>query len=414
MFPGPARIILVLNNEENENDNLNERLDEPRENQQPVANMNRERLFRDRLDPIQVPDEHLLRYYRLPRNVILELCELEHPTRRSHSLSVMLQVLIGLRFLASCGFQSLIGDIAHIFDDILSDEDEDIINIIEAPRQPRNFRVRPSHMECWNDEEFINRFRLSKVSSLLFFRNHALLPLTQLLISLRFYACGSILLVAADFGGVHKSTASRVIKNMSQAIASLAPTHIKMPENNRELAVEKEMFYNISRFPNVIGAIDCTHVQSPGGANAKHFRNRKGYFSLNVQTVSNAKGNICNVVARWPGASHDSTIFNNSRLKAQFEEGRFTDGLLLGDSGYALRKYLMTPLHNPILPEENLYNESHILTRNVVERSYGMWKRRFPILRLGMRLKMETIQTIIVPSHCSIKQYCHRYEGRGT
>ncbi|XP_023312350.1 putative nuclease HARBI1 [Anoplophora glabripennis] len=56
----------------------------------------------------------------------------------------------------------------------------------------------------------------------------------------------------------------------------------------------------------------------------------------------------------------------------------------------------MTPLHNPILPEENLYNESHIRTRNVVERSYGMWKRRFPILRLEMRLKMETIQTIIV------------------
>lgn len=134
-----------------------------------------------------------------------------------------------------------------------------------------------------------------------------------------------------------------------------------------------------------------------GGANAEHFRNRKGYFSLNVQTVSNAKGKICNVVARWPGASHDSTIFNNSRLKAQFEEGRFQqNSVLLGDSGYPLKKYLMTPLHDPMLAEEILYNEAHIRTRNVVERSYGIWKRRFPILRLEMRLKMETIQAIIV------------------
>lgn len=83
---------------------------------------------------------------------------------------------------------------------------------------------------------------------------------------MRFYACGSMIIVAGDFGGIHKATASQVIKEVSRAIASLAPTYIKMPENNAELAREKEMFYNISRFPNVIGAIDCTHVriQSPG------------------------------------------------------------------------------------------------------------------------------------------------------
>ncbi|KAK9707659.1 DDE superfamily endonuclease [Popillia japonica] len=56
----------------------------------------------------------------------------------------------------------------------------------------------------------------------------------------------------------------------------------------------------------------------------------------------------------------------------------------------------MTPLLNPITPEEMLYNESHIRTRNVVERSYGIWKRRFPILKLEMRVKLQTAQTIIV------------------
>lgn len=47
----------------------------------------------------------------------------------------------------------------------------------------------------------------------------------------------------------------------------------------------KEEFYSIASFPDVIGAIDCTHVriQSPGGENAERFRNRKGYFSINCQ-----------------------------------------------------------------------------------------------------------------------------------
>ena len=36
-----------------------------------------------------------------------------------------------------------------------------------------------------------------------------------------------------------------------------------------------------------MGAIDCTHIKipCPGGENAELFRNRKGYFSINVQAV---------------------------------------------------------------------------------------------------------------------------------
>lgn len=68
-----------------------------------------------------------------------------------------------------------------------------------------------------------------------------------------------------------------------------------------------------------------------GGENAELFRNRKGYFSLNVQTVCNSNLEITNVVARWQGSVHDSTIFNNSRLRANFEDGTYGNSLLLED-----------------------------------------------------------------------------------
>ena len=133
-----------------------------------------------------------------------------------------------------------------------------------------------------------------------------------------------------------------------------------------------------------------------GGQNAENFRNRKGYFSINVQTVSDAQLRIRNVVGRWPGATNDRLIFNNSRIKAQLNGGVFGNSLILGDSGYTLDNHVMIPLANPVTRAENLYNESHIRTRNVVERQYGIWKRRFQILRLEIRVLMPTILAIIV------------------
>lgn len=48
----------------------------------------------------------------------------------------------------------------------------------------------------------------------------------------------------------------------------------------------------------------------------EEFRNRKGYFSLNVQAVCDADLRLMNVVARWPGSAHDA-IFKNSVLRGK-------------------------------------------------------------------------------------------------
>jgi hypothetical protein len=115
-----------------------------------------------------------------------------------------------------------------------------------------------------------------------------------------------------------------------------------------------------------------------------------------VQTVSSHDLQILDIVARYPGSSHDSFIFNNSTVCERFENNEFANGILLGDGGYALKPYLMIPLRNPSNSAERDYNSAHIATRNTVERQYGVWKRRFPCLSLGIRLKMETTAIVIV------------------
>ncbi|XP_043462830.1 putative nuclease HARBI1 [Leptopilina heterotoma] len=223
--------------------------------------------------------------------------------------------------------------------------------------------------------------------------------MNQLLLTLRFYATGSHLISAGDFSGVSKTSAHRIVHRVTIAIARLRPNYVKFPVIADAIKRKQIKFFNFARFPKVLGALDCTHIkiQSLGGNEAEIFRNRKGYFSMNVQAVCNKDLEFIDIVARWPGSAHDSTIFNNSRIRALFEAGTFGDRLLIGDSGYLLRSYIMTPLLNPRTRNEQLYNESLIRTRNTIERTFGVWKRRFPILALGTRFqKMDSIMAMIV------------------
>lgn len=54
--------------------------------------------------------------------------------------------------------------------------------------------------------------------------------------------------------------------------------------------------------------------------------------------------------------------------------------------------FYITPLQNVNTPAENLFNEAKIRTRNPIERAFGVWKRRFPILSTGIRLSIRKTQ----------------------
>jgi hypothetical protein len=162
---------------------------------------------------------------------------------------------------------------------------------------------------------------------------------------------------------------------VTQAIADLRLQYIKFPVTEQEQSAVKQMFYSIARFPRVVGALDCTHVKikSPGkvifykylqlvffflscsgGAQAEIFRNRKTFFSFNVQTVSDANLKILDIVARWPGSVHDTTIFRNSRLCTRFENNEINNAVLVADAGCPVKNYLLTPLSQTHTRGENL------------------------------------------------------------
>lgn len=246
-----------------------------------------------------------------------------------------------------------------------SSEDVFFENAIRLVPRPRIFRDRSNPFDLYNEAEFKCRYRFSRNTVMLLLnhiennlvsitdRNHPIDPMNQLLIALRFYATGTFQNVVGDHINISKATVSRIIKKVTHNTALLKPLFLKMP-SEEEVTETKRKFYLVAGFPGVIGAIDYTHirVQSPGGQDAERFRNRKGYFLINVQAVCNSQLNFLNLVARWPGSVHDSTIFNDSPLKHEMEAGHFPNCYLLGDNGYPCKQYLLTPLLNPTTEPE--------------------------------------------------------------
>jgi hypothetical protein len=164
-----------------------------------------------------------------------------------------------------------------------------------------------------------------------------------------------------------------------------------------ELQGLQESFYEKNGFPGVIGAIDGTHVciVNPGGVDSEIYRNRKGHFSINVQIFCDHNLTIRDIVASWPGSTHDARIFAESLLKDKLETlpSRFH---VLGDRGYPCLRYLLTPIPNPRTASEKQYNYAQSSTRMVVERLNGVLKRRFPCLGSELRFSRERCAVVVV------------------
>lgn len=69
-----------------------------------------------------------------------------------------------------------------------------------------------------------------------------------------------MLIVCGDFLGIHKLTASRIVKLVSHVIATLCSDFIHFPSIEDDIKKVKQDFYNIAKFSMVISAMDCTHV----------------------------------------------------------------------------------------------------------------------------------------------------------
>uniref|UniRef100_A0A3B4XQX1 Putative nuclease HARBI1 n=1 Tax=Seriola lalandi dorsalis TaxID=1841481 RepID=A0A3B4XQX1_SERLL len=94
---------------------------------------------------------------------------------------------------------------------------------------------------------------------------------------------------------ISQPTISRTMPAVLAAIKSLSRRCIQFPYNDAQQSVIKRQFYESAGFPNLVGAIDCTHLRLKASSmNDYAFINRKNYHSINVQVICDA-----NCVGAW-------------------------------------------------------------------------------------------------------------------
>lgn len=256
------------------------------------------------------------------------------------------------------------------------------------------FKDRSNPLEDLDEDDVFERYRFRPLTIVYIVgllpdlscatnRNQPLPPLLQVLLCLRYFATGAMHLLVGDSLNISRSSAGRCIRTIARHIANLARQFVVFP-TGIDAASTKRDFSSIAGFPNVLGCVDGTQIKiiKPRQHEADYV-NRKGYHSLNVQVCCDPKFLITSCVAHWPGSVHDSRIFRQSTLCTQFENGQH-DGILLGDSGYPCKRFLMTPFLNPATAAEQRFNDSLCRTRVLVEQTFGVLKRRFQCLHHEM------------------------------
>ena len=149
-------------------------------------------------------------------------------------------------------------------------------------------------------------------------------------------------------------------------------------------------------FDNCLGALDGTHVMAKVPPQLqKRFRGRKG-ITQNVLGVCNFEMLFIVALTGWEGSAHDARVLNDA-VRVRRILPLFKDWFYLGDAGYALTRWCLTPFRGvryhlkewnaaaaanvfPVNAKE-LYNLRHSALRNIIERAYDVVKARFPILR---------------------------------
>ncbi|XP_071649420.1 putative nuclease HARBI1 [Temnothorax longispinosus] len=309
---------------------------------------------------------------------------------------------------------------------VLQMANEEEKNLLRIQRRQLRDAVNPFEIP---ESQFLSLYRLSKDAVLALCINiqpyvqeavrPTAIPLDiKVLATLNFLSSGSYQRrVGQDFlSCMCQASISGAIHEIINAINVIIPQWIKFPVQANEIEIIQQQFWINTNFPGVIGAVDGTHIAIwPPVKRREHlYINRKLYHSLNVMIVSDYNGRILAVVANHGGRTHDARVWSSSRLSRhmlnQYENGR-RNLWLLGDSGYPLLPYLMTPkLNQPPRSPGALYTDAHATARCCVERTIGVLKGRWRCLRKerGLHYSPE-FAALIVNAACVLHNIAKHY-----
>ncbi|WAR26341.1 hypothetical protein MAR_012045, partial [Mya arenaria] len=163
-------------------------------------------------------------------------------------------------------------------------------------RKQRTFKDRISSLDHLSDVEVVDRYRLSRIAIIYLEENlrndlspptnrsQSVSSMTKMLVGLRVLSKGNFLSEVADLHGISKQTASRVLYLFVDAV-NRNIDNIRCSRRNTRPYHFPERQWRSLHMPEMIPCYKCD-----------------GYMFIDI-------------VAKWPGSQHDSSVMNTSSLK---------------------------------------------------------------------------------------------------
>ena len=210
---------------------------------------------------------------------------------------------------------------------------------------------------------------------------------------------GDYLYTIAEMAGLGVSTVCSVVNEVCQLLvdhlwSECVSSHMpKTQDDFKKKMLDMDEFW---QFPCCWAAIDGCHISikcPPGGLEAcKEYHNFKNFYSIVLMGLVDSHYRFVWGSCGFPGDSHDAVIFRSTDLWNSIQEGFIpTIGkdvgeitvppLIVGDSAFPLRSWLMKAFTNAVLtPQQRYFNYRLSRARMVTEAAYGHLKGRWRVL----------------------------------
>ncbi|XP_036150211.1 putative nuclease HARBI1, partial [Monomorium pharaonis] len=138
--------------------------------------------------------------------------------------------------------------------------------------------------------------------------------------------------------GIGKVSLHRYFLRVIHALYDISSEVIRWPDGHNINKIKNE-FYGKAGMPDVIGAIDGSHIEIEAPKiDAASYRTSKKKYTVQLQAVCDASLVFTDCFAGYPGAVHDVCVLHNSPLyrdamrneRALFPNGEY----FIGDKGY--------------------------------------------------------------------------------
>jgi hypothetical protein len=190
---------------------------------------------------------------------------------------------------------------------------------------------------------------------------------------------------------ISQNAVSQIMKRLLPRLVYLHTQFVK-PMPDEWLDPDIELDPKLNYFNGCIGAIDGTHVVAHVPTKRQwRWRDRKGMITQNVFAAVRSDTSFSYVLAGAEGSIHDATLYDHAFAGGfRVPDNRY----YVADAGFGMRQGLTVPYPNvryhledwrnatnPPETAKELYNLRHARIRVVVERVFGILKRKWKIIR---------------------------------